>query len=220
MRRLALLCTALTALATPAKADYFVWQDAKSGVSLSYPDTWRMISNQKPDDVVTLIGPSSTDRPICRLREREDARYTVYPVWYSAAVQHVAYDETFWEDYTAEYNDVQVHQYKDDAALGRAFASMALASYHLPAPADAKDIRTSIMWGGVYYNTAYVLDCASTHASFNNWEPDFASIAKSVDTRKVIHELAIGNYTRNFINDGNVTFPVMNDGDKMGQAFP
>lgn len=221
MRHLALLTTALTVLsAAPAAADFFVWQDAKTGASLTYPDTWRLINNQKPDDLVTLIGPSQTDRPTCRLRARPDNRFTIYPVWYSNPVQDVAYNENFWNDYLGEYDNVQFHSYKDNAGIGRAFGSAAIASFQEPGKED-KTFRSAQMWAGVYHNTAFVLECSATNASFNTWQPDFLSIAKSVDNRKVLHELVIGHYPRNFIAaDGYLTHPLMNDDDKMGQTFP
>lgn len=217
-----LLCTvfAVGALATPAQANYFVWEDAKTGATLTYPDTWRMINNQQPDDLVTIIGPSQDDRPICRLRARGDNRFTVYPTWYSAAVQRVAYNEEFWNEYLGEFDNVQIHTYRRDAAIGKAFASMVVASYTEAGGADHKLYRTSQAWGGVYHDTAYILDCSSTNSSYSAWQPDFAAIANSVDMRKVMHEFVIGNYPRNFITeDGHLTHPIMNAKDKMGQTF-
>lgn len=220
MRHLALLTTALTALFTPpAMADYFVWQDAKSGATLAYPDTWKMINNQKPDTRLTLVGPSQADRPTCTLRSREDKRFTVYPVWYSNPVQRVAYSNTFWNDYLGDYDNVQLYGTRDEAGLGRAFASMAIASYQEPGQTDKNAFRSSQMWGGVYYDTAYILECSAASAAFNTWQPDFLSIAKSVDMRKVVHELATGDY-RNFLTDSHLTHPVVNGTDKMGQTYP
>lgn len=222
MRPFALFATVLAALplfaAAPAKADYFVWQDPKTGASLSFPDTWRTINNQKPDDIVTVLGPSQDDYPVCRLRAREDKRYVVDPVWKSAAVQKLAYSGAFWESYTGEYDNVQVHQYQDGAGLGRAFASMGIASYNLPGY-DPSALRTGIMWGGLYYDTAFILDCSSSTKSFADWQPDFLSIAKSVDMRKTHHELVTGNY-RNFITGNTVTEPVMSGRkEKIGETF-
>ena len=124
-----------------------------------------------------------------------------------------------WDTYTADYDNVQVHSYKDDAGLGKAFASMLTASFTEPGGADHTLMRSAVMWAGVYYDTAYVLDCSSTHASFEKWSPDFVSIAHTVDMRKVVHELATGDYRRNFLNDKYLTHPVVNDKDKMGQTF-
>lgn len=219
MRQLAFALLLVMMGTTAAQAETFVWQDAKTGVTLSFPDTWRIINNQKTDDLVTIIGPSQQDTPMCRLRARQDQRYTVYPVWYSAPVQHVAYNEDFWTDYLNDYDYPTVHSYRDDAALGRAFASMTMASFAMPNDtAKPRTMRTGQMWAGVYYNTAYVLDCSSTAASFADWQPDFLSIAKSVDTRKIIHELLIGDY-RNFINDGHLTHPIKGRKDKLGQTY-
>lgn len=210
----------LTALApVVAHADYFFWQDPKTGASLTFPDNWRMINNQKPDDLVTLIGPSQDDRPICRLRARGDNRFTVYPVWYSGDVQDVAYNRNFWEAYTGEYDNVNLRLYDDNAGIGKAWASMAVATFTEATPKDEDTKRTSQMWSGVYHDDAFVFDCSSTSVSFDKWQPDFTGIAHSVDMRKVIHENVNGHY-RDFVTEQKVmTHPVMNGDEKMGRTF-
>lgn len=207
------------AFSSPAHADYFVWQDPKTGVELTYPDTWKRIANQKPDDMLTIMAPKmtpdDTDQAICRLRTRSDKRWMVYPVWHAADVQRFAYNQTFWDDYLAEYDNTQVRLYKDDAALGKAFASSIVARFSRAVPKEPRIARLGQMWAGVYYDTAYILDCSARAGAFQTWQPDFVSIAKSVDMRKVMHELATGHY-RNFVKDRYLSTPVMNGADKMG----
>lgn len=202
-----------------AHADYFAWQDPKTGVELTFPDTWKRVNNQKPDDLLTIVAPSQEDQAICRLRARSDERWKVYPVWHAADVQRFAYNQNFWDDYLAEYNNAQTRMYKDDAGLGKAFASTVVASFTRATPREAGTPRMGQMWAGVYYDTAYILDCSADAATFTTWQPDFVSIAKSVDMRKVIHELSIGNYPRNFVRDRYIERPVMNGPDKMGYTY-
>jgi hypothetical protein len=185
-----------------ASAEYFVWQDPKTGASLTFPDTWRTINNQKPDDLVTLIGPSRNDRPICRLRARDDARWLNYPIEYSRDVQHFAYDRDFWIDYTGDYNDVVFDFTKDDAGLGQAFASMVVVNFTDPLPKVDGITRMGQMWAGVYHDTAYILDCSSTRASFIEWQPDFVGIAKSVTLRPVMTQTPHGYYPERFVEPG------------------
>lgn len=184
-----------------ARAEYFVWQDPKTGASLTFPDTWRMINNQKPDDLVTLIGPSNTDRPICRLRARQDGRYTVYPLEFSRDVQHFAYSQDFWSDYVGEYNDVLYDYFKDDANLGQAFASMTVVTFTNATPRE-KAQRMGQLLAGVYHDTAYILDCSSSRASFAAWQPDFAAIGKSVQLRPVMTANPQGYYPHAFLRRG------------------
>lgn len=190
-----LLCLFLT---PSAQADYFKWQDPQTGATLTFPDTWRIVNNQQPDDLVTVLGPSQDDLPTCRLRARGDNRFTVYPVQFSNPVQDVAHNKPFWTEYLAEYHNVQMHSYRDNAGLGRAFASMAVASF--ATVNNPSVMRTGQFWAGVYHDTAYILDCSSTHTSFATWQADFSGIAKSVNMRKVMNEKPTGYY-RDFLND-------------------
>lgn len=197
------LCAALLLMnAAPASADYFYWEDPKTGASLTFPDTWKRVSIVQPDEIIRLAGPDVAGQPICRLRARADNRFTVYPVWLSDAIQQFAYSEEFWLDYVGEFSEVQMLKVQDNAGIGKAFASMAVATYLPPVP-DAIGQRTAIMFAGVYFDTAYVFDCAAQAQAFKNWLPMFASIAKSVDLRKTHHELLTGDY-RNFITNQHV----------------
>ena len=45
-----------------ARADYFVWRDEKSGMSLSFPDTWRMDTGQQPNDAKAAAAEPSPPR--------------------------------------------------------------------------------------------------------------------------------------------------------------
>lgn len=219
MRRSLIALLFLTALAPlPAQADYFFWQDPKTGTSLTFPDTWRIINNQKPDDLVTLVGPSQNDYPICRLRARGDNRFTVYPVWYSGDVQDVAYDQKFWNAYVGEYDNVTLRLYDDDAGIGKAWASMAEIDFTSATPKVADAPRTGLMWAGVYHDDAFVFDCSAASGAFRKWQPDFMGIAHSVDMRKVLHENVNG--TRVPFTPGLVMpAPVMNGPDKMGRTY-
>lgn len=220
MRSLSLLAAllTLTAIGTPAQADYFYWQDPQTGASLTYPDTWRLINNQKTDDLITLIAPSPKDRAVCRLRARGDNRFTVYPVWHSGDVQDLAYDRKFWENYTGEYDNVDITLYNDDAGIGRAWASMIEANFTDATPKDENIKRTGVMWAGVYHDDAFVFDCSANSGAFRRWEPDFAGIAHSVEMRKVLHENVNGEYPHIPLGK-TLHHPVMNGDEKMGRTF-
>ncbi len=176
-----------------AHADYFVWQDPKTGARLTYPDTWRMINNQKPDDLVTLLGPSATERPLCRLRARHDGRFTGYPTHFSSDIQHLAYSTEFWNDYTGEYDNVTIHDIKDDSGIGKAFASLTVFGF-TDAIAKTGQLRTGQVFAGIYFDTAYIFDCSSTAHAFQTWQPEFMSIAKSVNMRAITTASPNGYY--------------------------
>ena len=177
----------------PAHADYFVWRDPHTETRLTFPDTWRRINNQKPDDLLTILGPSAQVRPVCRLRARHDARFTGYPSPYASDIQHAEYSTTFWNDYTGEYDNVQMFDMQDNAGLGRAFASLAVYAF-TDAVAKSGQVRTGQSFAGVYFDTAYIFDCSVAAYAFKDWQPDFVSIAKSIQMRGITSATPNGYY--------------------------
>lgn len=200
----ALTIVLASGFAAQAKADYVVWQDSDTGVSLSWPDTWKMVSSADPDDVVTIMPPSGRGHAACRVRAREDDRFLIYPPGKSWAVQQVGYSQDFWHDYLMEYNEPEIFQVYDGAGLGRGFASYALAAYESPVQGPNMN-RRALMFASLYNGTAYILECSAHEHAFEQWKPMFLSIAKSVDLKKAHHELTTGHYF-NFMTDPRIEF--------------
>ncbi len=187
-----------------AQADYVVWKDSDTGLSLSWPDSWRIVSSADPDDVITIMAPSGRGHAACRVRAREDMRFAIYPPHYAGTVQRVGYSADFWSRYLAEYTDYQIYRAYDGAGLGRGFASYAIAGYEsaVPGPYMA---RRSIMFASNYNNIVYILECSSHEDTFTRWQNLFLSIAGSVDFKPARHQLRNGHY-RNFISDRRIQF--------------
>lgn len=198
-----LLSAVLAALLiSPARAEVFVLEDDVNGFSLSIPDSWAKITNQKPDDKLTIAGPGANDYATCRVRVREDRRFLIYPRIFADPVQQVAYSREFWNDYLGEYEEITVDAFKDDSGVGKAFASTAEASFM---STDGTPVRKrGIMFAGLYNDRAYIVDCSSEQTLYDKWRPVFLSIIKSVDFEKTIHEYPDGHY-RNFNTDKEVT---------------
>lgn len=190
--------------ASPARADYFVWQDEKTGASFSYPDTWQMVNNVDPDDIVTVMPPAGRANATCRLRARNDERYTIYPVEFSSAIQRIDYSRDFWNGYLSEYNNPYVTDFQDSAGIGRGFASYASAGYESAVEGPMMP-RRAVLFASLYNGTAYILECSCHADAFGEWKEPFLSIAKTVDFRKGHHELEVGNY-RNFLADPRIEF--------------
>lgn len=208
IKRLAILTAILTFTAfAPARADYVVWEEPQSGMTMSYPDTWRMGSHRQPDEVFSIIAPSpsaSNDDAVCRVRVREDKRFLIYPPHLAGDIQPVAYSEDFWRTYLNEYDNVDLYGFTDGAGLGRGFGSFAVAGFD-GALFSPYGKRRGIAAASLYFGKVYVVDCSARAEVFEQWQPLFLSIIGSVDFKKAHHELTTGDY-RNFLGDPGMQF--------------
>jgi hypothetical protein len=185
--------------ASAAQAEVFYWQDAHTKMSVTVPDTWRLTSNQLPDDQMTVLAPGNGEYAACRLRAREDRRFLVYPQRYSGAVQRKNFSKDFWSQYVAEFPAGELNSVTDNAGLGRGFASWADISFI----ADGNVQKRGLAFVSLYNDTAYIMECSAEASVYDQWHNAFLNVAKSVDFRKVIHEFPAGNY-RDFLGDGAI----------------
>lgn len=201
-----ILATVVLCAPSLARADYFVWQDVKTGLSLSYPDTWEMKNNTNPTTIATIMGPSGPNngQPVCKVSTMEDRRYTMYPAEYGDAVQKVAVSMPFWKEYLARYDDYTIGSVYNGASLGRWFASYALASYNVRF-GTAYQARRGVMYASLYGPTMYVVECSALEHDYERWDADFRGIIKSIDFKKAYHELPSGEYA-NFLDEAEQFF--------------
>lgn len=183
-----------------AKADYFVWADPESGLSLSFPDTWKRVQSKDPDDVLILMAPSENAKPQCRIRTREDKRYLIYPPELSDSIQRIAVSKPFWDDYFGEFDESIIYKIQDGAGLGRGFASFALARYTERFGTRFQE-RDGILFASLYNDTMYIVECSALTGGYDNYRFIFQSVIKSIDFKKAHHELATGNYA-DFLAEG------------------
>lgn len=181
-----------------ANAEIFYWQDDGSKASVVYPDTWRIVHNQKPDDVLTIMAPSDNAFPMCRLRVREDRRHVIYPQRYSKNIQHIDYSSDFWQDYVGEFRAANLGAVHDNAGLGKGFGSYADISFI--SDAGPKMQRRGVAFVSLYRDKAYIFECSAEASSYEQWHGSFMKIASSIDFRKEIYEFPGGNY-RHFLAD-------------------
>lgn len=192
------------AMPTLARADYFVWQDDKTGLTLTFPDTWKLQNNANPDTIATIAGPSDNAQPVCRVDARDDKRYMIFPVRYNDAVQKVAVSKPFWDKYLSQYDGYTLGGVYDDAGLGKGNASYAVASYKSTLGTVMQD-RRAVMFASLYGNTLYVVECSALAHGYDRWEMDFRGIIRSIDFKKFYHELPTGEYA-NFLKDAEMYF--------------
>ena len=207
MRIRTLACLAflsLNCLGGVARADYFVWRDEKSGLSLSFPDTWRIVQGRQKDDILTIEAPSGRAHAACRVRVDTDGRFLIYPPRLQDAEQRVAFDRTFWENYVAQYDDSSLYDVRDGAGLGRGFAGYADAGYTSAVPGPEMP-RRAILFATNYYGKLYILECSSHLDAFQDWKGPFLGIVHSVDFLPAYHQLETGDY-RNFEQDPRIEY--------------
>lgn len=194
-----------------AQADYFVWNDAKSGLSITYPDSWRQVSNQGPHDVLTVMPPSNRAQAQCTVRVEDEQRFLVYPPRYGSDIQKLAVSHQFWDRYLHQYDNHSIDALHDGAGLGRGHASYVVASYNSRVPGPDMS-RRALMFASIYNDTLYVTECSSHADAFDSFQSIFLSVAGSVNFRKAHHETTVGHY-RNFLADPNFIF-IDTDGNK------
>lgn len=213
LRLSAFAILALTLFAGAAKADYAVWTDAKTGLTVSFPDTWAQINNQIPIDVITLSVPSGEAAATCKVSAQEDRRFLIYPNKYRADIRDKNFAINFWEKYAARYSSVNLIRYSDNAGLGQGFSSMALVSFLVPPDnpetSDYQD-RGGIMAVTNYGDKVYVAECSSALPNYSLYHVQFMDFFKSISFKKYYHELVVGDY-RNFLNTmGTIDVPFPN----------
>ena len=175
-----------------AKAEIFVVEDQDDRFSVSFPDTWAKVQNQKPDDKLTIAAQGVNEFVECRVRVRNEERYLIYPEKLAAEVQRQYISRDFWDLYLGEYDAVDVLRFKDDSGLGYGHASMVEAAYET---ADGKIVRKrGLMFASVYGSNLYILECSSEASVYDKWRPAFLGIVKSVDFERVSHPKREGHY--------------------------
>ena len=187
-----------------AKADYFLWKDPASGLTVTFPDTWNVVHNQKPDDVLTVIADSANDQPVCKIAVHDDRRFVVFPPEFGRDVQKVAVSAPFWDQYLAMYDGYNLDRVYDGAGLGRWHASYALASYTSHS-GTVLQTRRAIMFASLYNDKLFVLECSSLNHAYEQWAPAFKDVVKSVDFKKAYHEFKTGDYA-NFLKGTDLYF--------------
>ncbi len=187
-----------------ALADYFLWEDKDTGLTVTFPDTWKKQINSNPDDILTIMAPSATGNPMCKIKAVEDKRYAIYPAEYGRAVQKDAVSTAFWHSYMANYDDYTLNSVYDGGGLGRWLASYAFATYNMRA-GSAYQLRRSVMFASLYHDTLYTVECSALNHEYDKWDNNFRSVIKSIDFKKAFHERSTGDYD-DFLKKANHYF--------------
>lgn len=170
----------------------FFYENNDERFTLTFPDTWKRVENQKPDDEITIAGPGDGAYVSCRMRVRKDRRFVVYPGKFDSDIQKVAYSGDFWDTYLGEYDQVVLDYFKDESGLGLGYASLAEVSYETVEGPILR--KKAVIFASLYHDRAYIAECSAHESAFLKWHPVFLSIVKSVDFGKVRHPKRQGHY--------------------------
>lgn len=184
-----------------AYAEYFVWQDRLSEVSLSYPDRWAAIHTQKPDEVIQIMAPGEGDYASCRMRVRDDDRFKIHPPQLAGSIQRLNVSRDFWQAYVGEFDRGHLISVTDNAGLGRGFASWAEMSYI--AEVGPPVAKRSFAFATIHYDKMFIFECSSEFSVYEKWHEPFLGILKSVDFAPTYSQYLNGHY-RNFPADADL----------------
>ncbi len=179
-----------------AQAEVFYYDSPRGHFSVSFPDDWRVINNQKPNDMLTIAAPGQAEEVQCRVRVQQDRRFSMYPARFSDEIRSVSFSQDFWKDYLMEYKDAEILGVNDNAGFGRGFASYAEAKFTNAVGVDVD--KHGLMFVSLYGDKLYVAECAAHADYFVKWRPAFMNFMKSVDFTKTVQEHPRGNY-RDFL---------------------
>ncbi|MEM6812172.1 MAG: hypothetical protein AAF549_06870 [Pseudomonadota bacterium] len=194
----------LLSSSVPSWADYYVWEDSKTGLSATFPDRWEHQTNRNPVDVLTIEAPSANDDAVCKIKAIDDKRYTIFPASKGNAVQKVAVSIPFWKSYMAHYDDFEIARVYDGGSLGQWIASYATFSY-TARDGSVSQSRRGIGFASLYYDNLYIIECSSLSHAYERWDNDFKSVIKSVDFKRIYHSHKEGEY-ESFLNNAKQYF--------------
>ncbi len=181
-----------------AQAEVFYWESPDGDVSVTFPDRWRQSHNQSAGDVLTVNGAGANDFATCRLNVVPEGRFKIYPVDYSPQIQRTNFSRAYWEHYFNQYSNPVLYEVRDDAALGRGFASMAEGEFETAQ--GAKMMKRGVAVVSFYDNSVRTVECSAEQSAYEHWKPAFMSFIKSVDFKPHTN-YAISGYYREFDKD-------------------
>lgn len=205
---LALAVLGLMAAATPAAADTFVWQDPKNDFTMSFPDSWRMQTEDTPTTRLRIAGPLGEDSATCRMQVDEDGRAKIYPKRLTDEAVVEKLDQNFWEGHIGQYKKAQLAALYAPASLGGKGDATAIKFTFV----DENNMPMyGMMVGSIYGGKQFIASCSSKSEVYGRWADVFASIIDSVELKTKYHPFAIGYY-RDFLADPKLVLPRVKPG--------
>lgn len=190
-----------------ASADTFLWKDQKHDFTMSFPDVWRIQTEDTAVTALRIAGPLAEEIPTCWMRVSDDGRIKIYPKRLAdEAVMHKL-DRNFWEGEVSRNGRAEIAAYHAPASLGgRGDATAVKYAFR-----ENKIPMYGVMIGSIYGGKRYIAGCSSRYEAYERWAPLFASILGSVELEQKYHPFATGYY-RDFLADPKLVLPRVKPG--------
>jgi len=202
----AVFAVLLAAFASTAKADTFVWKDDVNDYTISFPDVWRV---QTDDDAFTrlrIAGPLAEDKATCRMQVHHDGRLTIYPKNLLDKAVSETLTRDFWEKEISQYDSAKIIDFYDPASLGAKGDATAVNITFKQDTGNGLENMRGVMIGSLYGPNRYEMTCASKLEMYDRYASLFLSIIDSVDMESKYHPFPTGYY-RSFLMDDKLVLP-------------
>ena len=214
---LALFGITLLALAPAAKADTFVWKDPVNAYTMSFPDVWRV---QTDDDVYTrlrIAGPLREDGATCRMQVTPDGRLKIYPKYLLDRAVSETLDRNFWEREISQFKNARIVDYYDPASMGSKGDATGVNIVFQQDNGHGLDSMRGVMIASIYGDKRFEVTCTSKLDMYERYAELFLSIVDSVELDSRYHPFPTGYY-RSFLMDPKFVLPRQKPGTTDPQA--
>ncbi|MAF97773.1 MAG: hypothetical protein CMH26_03980 [Micavibrio sp.] len=181
-----------------ALAEVYVWEAEDGQVSVSFPDRWARLHNQKPSDLLTVKAPGDNSYAMCKISAREDGRFKIYPRRFESAIHKLNFSKAMWEDYYQGQDNTIFHDVRDDAQLSYGYATYARVSFETAV--GPKMQKRGLAFASLFDNKLYIVECSAEKDAYEKWHNSFMSFIKAV-TFPHNTNLALTGYYKNFLDD-------------------
>ena len=170
-----------------AEAEVFVWNDHETGLSLSYPDSWRRQVQLREDERLRIMQPQGHDFAQCALYTMDQTD----PLLDNAAVV----------DYFNNRGvlDAVITKRTDNAGFGQTAAVYSEVNHSLSWAGQRWPMQ-AMVFDTISDGVRYSLVCSAVAGRLQRYRAFFLGIASSVDLQPVGHPLPYGLY-RDFMRE-------------------
>ena len=188
-----------------AKANIFVFEDERFGITISFPDTWRVQQGNAADDVILIRQESGLANAQCQIKAHTDRRFIIYPRRYLRDILARELGPDYWTGQLSNFENAEVVDFNFLAGFGRGDASYVKADFIDRKFIDPLEMR-GIFFASIYGPVAYMAFCAAERDRFEALAPLMGSIISSVGFPKSYDETLTGDY-RSFLSSGKMRYP-------------